>query len=151
MFLRLAGLICSVFYGPYIYLVICLSSLFLAGDIILLFALFKQTSEGKPACDFLNQKVWIFIWEILNILAIIGLIVALGWYSWLGFWAMLHEPIHFVVFLLLLCIIPLEIYLVFLMIVLYTYLKEAYIDTILGKSSEENDPGLTASGRRISV
>ena len=41
---------------------------------------------------------------------------------------MLHEPIHFVVFLLLLCIIPLEIYLVFLMIVLYTYLKEAYID-----------------------
>ena len=48
------------------------------GDIILLFALFKQTSEGKPACDFLNQKVWIFIWEVLNILAIIGLIVALG-------------------------------------------------------------------------
>ena len=48
------------------------------GDIILLFSLFKQSSEGKPACDFLNQKVWIIIWEILNILAIIALSVALG-------------------------------------------------------------------------
>merc|ERR1712113_606789 len=63
MVLRLAGLVCSVFYGPYISLVLCLSSLLLAGDIILLFSLFKQTEEAKPACDFLNQKVWIFIWE----------------------------------------------------------------------------------------
>ena len=29
--LRFAGLVCSVFYGPYIYLVICLSSLYFAG------------------------------------------------------------------------------------------------------------------------
>jgi len=151
MVLRLAGLVCSVFYGPYIYLVLCLSSLLLAGDIILLFSLFKQTEEAKPACDFLNQKVWIFIWEILNILAIIGLIAALGWFSWLGFWAMLHEPVHFVVFLLLLAITPLECYTAFIVFALYTYLKEAYIDSILGLGLEENEPGLTAGGRRISV
>ena len=55
-------------------------------------------------------------------------VVSLGWYSWLGFWAMLHEPVHFVVFLIIVSILPLEIYLVFLIFVLYTYLKEAYID-----------------------
>ena len=53
-----------------------------------------------------------------------------GWFSWLGFWAMLHEPVHFVVFLLLLIIIPLECYSVFIVFALYTYLKEAYIDVI---------------------
>ena len=55
-----------------------------------------------------------------------------GWYSWLGFWAMLHVPVHFVVFLILLLIIPLEIYLVFLIFVLSKYLKEAYIDVSFG-------------------
>ena len=43
---------------------------------------------------------------------------------------MLHEPVHFVVFLLLLIIIPLECYSVFIVFALYTYLKEAYIDVI---------------------
>ena len=87
--------------------------------------------------------MWIYIWEVLNLLAIVGLVVALGkifyrgnkgkviftgWYSWLGFWAMLHDPVHFVVFLILLLIIPVEVYLVFLIFVLSKYLKEAYID-----------------------
>ena len=102
--LRFAGLVCSVFYGPYIYLVICLSSLYFAGkhnfdiqwprnyfpfldevltiinpgDIILYFSLFHQSSQGKPDCDFLNQKVWIYIWEILNLLGLLALMVALG-------------------------------------------------------------------------
>ena len=82
---------------------------------------------------------------------------------------MLHVPVHFVVFLILLLIIPLEIYLVFLIFVLSKYLKEAYIDvsfsklnktlnlkkqpfqSILGRGAEESDTGLTAGGRRISV
>ena len=121
----------------------------LLADVILLLSLFKKNSEGKPSCDFPNQKVWIYIWEVLNILAIVGLVVALGkifyrkikkwlfsqkgWYSWLGFWAMLHVPVHFVVFLILLLIIPLEIYLVFLIFVLSKYLKEAYIDVSFSK------------------
>ena len=58
--------------------------------------------------------------------------ISTGWYSWLGFWAMLHVPVHFVVFLILLLIIPLEIYLVFLIFVLSKYLKEAYIDVSSG-------------------
>jgi len=119
--------------------------------VILLYSLFIKTNDGKPGCDFTNQKVWIWIWEILNILAIIGLIIALGWYLWLGFWAMLHDPVHFVVFLIIITILPLNIYLIFLVFVLYTYLKEAYIDSILGKCADESEPGLTSGGRRISV
>ena len=56
-----------------------------------------------------------------------------GWFSWLGFWAMLHEPVHFVVFLLLLAITPLECYTAFIVFALYTYLKEAYIDVTPAK------------------
>ena len=48
------------------------------GDIILYFSLFQQSNQGKPDCDFLNQKVWICIWEILNLLGLLALIVALG-------------------------------------------------------------------------
>ena len=115
-----------------------------AADTILLYSLFKKSDEGKPTCDFTNQKVWILIWATLNILAVVGLLVALGndyyhlhlvdgclylgWYSWLGFWAMLHEPVHFVVFLLLVATIPTEIYTLATVFVLYAYLKEAYID-----------------------
>jgi len=99
-----------------------------AADTILLYSLFKKSDEGKPTCDFTNQKVWILIWATLNILAVVGLLVALGWYSWLGFWAMLHEPVHFVVFLILVATIPTEIYTLATVFVLYAYLKEAYID-----------------------
>ena len=93
--LRIAGVVCGVFYGPYFYIVLCLTGLLLSGlplqllslivnyilplgDIVLLFSLFQKTSDDKPSCDFPNQKVWIWIWEILNIFAIIGLLVALG-------------------------------------------------------------------------
>ena len=49
-----------------------------AADTILLYSLFKKSDEGKPSCDFTNQKVWILIWATLNILAVVGLLVALG-------------------------------------------------------------------------
>ena len=49
---------------------------------------------------------------------------------------MLHEPVHFVVFLIIVSILPLEIYLVFLIFVLYTYLKEAYIDVSISKLNQ---------------
>ena len=83
---------------------------------------------------------------------------------------MLHDPVHFVVFLIILAILPLELYLLFLIFVLYTYLKEAYIDvsyntninisanisndhvqSILGRGVEGNEAGLTSGGRRISI
>ena len=87
---------CGGFYGPWFYLVICITGAYLAGDstkefilflgqfyhvsadVILLYSLFIKTNDGKPGCDFSNQKVWIWIWEIINILAIVGLIIALG-------------------------------------------------------------------------
>ena len=31
--LRIAGLVCGAFYGPYIYLVICVTGIYLAGKI----------------------------------------------------------------------------------------------------------------------
>lgn len=49
---------------------------------------------------------------------------------------MLHEPVHFVVFLIIVSILPLEIYLVLLIFVLYTYLKEAYIDVSISKLNQ---------------
>ena len=49
---------------------------------------------------------------------------------------MLHEPVHFVVFLIIVIILPLEIYLVLLIFVLYTYLKEAYIDVSISKLNQ---------------
>ena len=52
--------------------------MYLKGDVILLFSLFQKTNEGKPSCDFPNQKVWILIWEVMNIFAVVCLIVALG-------------------------------------------------------------------------
>ena len=51
---------------------------YVSADVILLYSLFIKTNDGKPGCDFSNQKVWIWIWEIINILAIVGLIIALG-------------------------------------------------------------------------
>jgi hypothetical protein len=51
-----------------------------------------------------------------------------GWYLRLGFWAMLHEPVHFVVFLVIITILPVMIYTAVIMLTLYSYLKEAYID-----------------------
>ena len=53
-------------------------AMYLKGDVILLFSLFQKTNEGKPSCDFPNQKVWILIWEVMNIFAVVCLIVALG-------------------------------------------------------------------------
>jgi len=134
--LRLAGVICSGFYA----------------DFLLVYSLFWKAIDGKPVCDFTNQKVWVIIWQIMNLLGVLGVGVALGWYLTFGFWAMLHEPVHFVVFLILAAILPLMLYTAFIILALYNYLKEAYIDELLGRAAEEDgDPGLTHGGRRISV
>ena len=50
----------------------------LPADCLLLWSLNRRTQEGKFLCDFSSQKVWIFIWQIINILGVIGLVVALG-------------------------------------------------------------------------
>jgi len=150
--LRLAGVICSGFYGPFLYLVLSIGILYIAADFLLVYSLFWKAMDGKPVCDFTNQKVWVIMWQIMNLLGVLGIGVALGWYLTFGFWAMLHEPVHFVVFLILAAILPIMLYTAFIILVLYNYLKEAYIDELLGRGAEEDgDPGLTHGGRRISV
>ena len=96
LLLRLAGVACGCFYGPYLYLVVSIGGLYLlgnsllvniengcgliftfSGDFLLLWSLNRRTSEGKFLCDFTSQKVWIILWQIMNIIGIIGLIVAM--------------------------------------------------------------------------
>merc|ERR1712059_40663 len=150
---RLAGVICSGFYGPWFYLVLTLGVVYIGGDFLLFYSLFWKTDGGKPSCDFTDQKVWILIWQVLNAIGVLGLAVALGWYlQHLGLDAMLYEPVHFVVFIIILLILPLIICTSILLLGLYNYLKEAYIDEILGRGGEDDaDPGLTQGGRRISI
>ena len=48
------------------------------GDFLLLWSLNKRTKEGKFLCDFTSQKVWIILWQIMNILGLLGLVISMG-------------------------------------------------------------------------
>ena len=50
----------------------------IAGDFLLLWSLNRRTSEGKFLCDFTSQKVWIILWQILNVIGIVGLLILIG-------------------------------------------------------------------------
>jgi len=151
LLLRVAGLVCGCFYGPALYLVITLGGLYIAADVLVLYVLFWRGKDGKPDCDFPNQKVWLIIWQVMNVFAIIGLIIAIVWFSLLGMWAMLHVPVHFALYIIIIILTILLIYTAIILIALFTYLKEAYIDSILGSQQSDEDVGLTSGGRRISV
>merc|ERR1711874_467641 len=139
LLLRLAGLTCGCFYGPYLYLVVSIGGLYVAADCLLIWSLNRRTREGKFLCDFSSQKVWIFIWQVSNILAVIGLIVALGWYlASLGLWSMLYTPIHFAVFLIICFLLPSLLYSAYLLQTLYLVLGEAYIDFMLSRGREKD-------------
>ena len=52
-----------------------------------------------------------------------------GWYLvTLGFWSMLYDPIHFAVFVLLCCLVPVLLYTAYILHSLYLVMGEAYID-----------------------
>jgi len=153
---RLAVMVIGCWYGPMLYVIFTLGALYIAADVVILYTLFWKSGEAKATCDFPNQKIWIIIWEVLNIFAIIGLIVAIVWFSVFGTWAMLYKvqlgwPVHFVLFIIIIVLAVLLIYTGFILVALYTYLKEAYIDNILGSQYTDDDVGLTSGGRRISV
>lgn len=150
--LRAAGTICACFYGPYIYLALPLGGLFLAGDISLLVSLFRLSEEGKYTIDFPNQRVWIIIWQVANVIAVLGLIAATCWFLLaLGMWGMLYTPIHFTVFLIICLLVPLLIYISFILLGFFTYLKEAYIETVLGQGEDEEDVGHPLAGRQLTM
>ena len=50
----------------------------ITGDFLLLWSLNRRTSEGKFLCDFTSQKVWIILWQILNVIGIVGLLILIG-------------------------------------------------------------------------
>ena len=76
-------------------------------------------------CDFKSQKIWIFIWLILNVFAIIGLLVALGFFADLGWWSMTYDPrgIHVLMFFMVLILSVLLIYGQLIVVTLYLLLK----------------------------
>jgi len=149
--LRLGGMVCSVFYGPYLYLVLTLGALYISADLLVLYSVFWK-GEKNEDCEYPNQKIWVVLWQVMNIFAIVGLIVAIVWYLMtLSFWGMTHEPVHLAVFLILSVLLPILLYTAVIMYSLILYLKEQYIDSVLGSPEEEEDEGLTSGGRRVSV
>jgi len=149
--LRLAGLICGLWYGPALYVVITVGGLYIAADVVILYTLFSKNAEGKPQCEFPDQKIWLLIWQVMNILAIIGLLVAIGLFADLGMWSMLYFPLHFVLFIIIIVLTVFLFYAAFILYTLHQYLRESYIDELLDCPKEEDDVGLTANGHRISL
>jgi len=163
---RFIAMILGCLYGPLLYLVLPLGGLYLAVDVLLLYIIFgsglksikseEDSSNGQEAdpevsCDFKSQKVWIFIWLILNVVALIGLFVVLGLFANLGWWSMTYDPmgIHVPMFFMVLILSVLLIYGQLIVFTLYLLLKDAYLRGILGNGSDEDMAGLTHGGKRI--
>merc|ERR1712241_1359245 len=161
---RFIAMIVGCFYGPYLYLVLPLGGLYLAADVLLLYTIFgsglkslKQEDENSDSpedptvsCDFKTQKVWIFIWLAMNVLALIGLLASIGLFGNLGWWSMTHEPLHVGVFFMILLLLTLLIYGHLIVVTVYLVLKDAWIRGILGNNvNDEEMAGLTHGGKRI--
>merc|ERR1712241_1127633 len=137
---RFIAMIVGCFYGPYLYLVLPLGGLYLAADVLLLYTIFgsglknikeddsSNSQEIEPACDFKSQKIWIFIWLILNVVAILGLLVTIClFFTELGWWSMTYDPIQVSMFFLVLILAILLIYGQLIVVTLYLLLKDAWI------------------------
>jgi len=165
---RFIAMILGCFYGPYLYLVLPLGGLYLAVDVLLLYTIFgsglksikedessnSQEVDQEVQCDFKSQKIWIFIWLILNVVAIIGLIVAFCLFlTKLGWWSMTYDPkgIQVPMFFMVLILLVLLIYGQLTVVTLYLLLKDAWIRGILGNESDEDMAGLTHGGKRIEI
>ena len=87
----------------------------------------------------------------MNVVAFIGLLVALGLFGDLGWWSMTHEPIHVGVFFMILILLILLIYGHLIVVTVYLVLKDAWIRGLLGTNvnDDEDMAGLTHGGKRI--
>jgi hypothetical protein len=171
---RFISMVLGCLYGPYLYLVLPLGGLYLAADFLLLYTIFgisglslfnnnenhqqrhlaaqvaaQSETASENTCDYHSQKIWIFVWLILNVLAIIGLFVVIGLFADLGWWSMTYEPIHIAVFFMILILLGLIIYGHIIVITLYLILKYAWISGLLNGSDDEDMAGLTRGGKRI--
>jgi len=163
--LRFICMILGCLYGPYLYLVLPLGGLYLAADAVLLYTIFgsglMHLQEDKSCndnphnspevtCDFKTQKIWIFLWLSLNVLAIFLLIVAeILFFTEIGWWSMTYDPVHVAVFFMVLFLIILLIYGQVIVLTVYLILKDAWLSGILGNEDEEDMAGLTHNGKRI--
>ena len=139
--------------------------MYLAADAILLYTIFgsglMHLQEDKSCndnphnspevtCDFKTQKIWIFLWLSLNVLAIFLLIVAeILFFTEIGWWSMTYDPVHVAVFFMVLFLIILLIYGQVIVLTVYLILKDAWLSGILGNEDEEDMAGLTHNGKRI--
>ncbi len=87
----------------------------------------------------------------MNIFGLVGLIVAIGLFANLGTWAMSYEPIHFALFIFIIILATLLIYTHIIITTLYIYLKDAWIQGIIGGPWDDSQPGLTSNGKRVTV
>jgi len=149
--LRLCGMVCGGFYGPYLYLVVSLGGLYISADLMVLYSVFWK-GEKNQDCEYPTTKVWIRMWQGMNIIAVLGLLVAIGWYCNLGLWAMTHDPVHLVTFILLLVITPLLLYTPLIMAAVEVCIREQYIDGVLSKGERGGDEEEELTGgRRVSI
>jgi len=169
---RFICMILGCCYGPYLYLVLPLGGLYLAADALLLYTIFgsgliklqeneeeeiHQKSQNSVTCDFKTQKIWIFLWLVLNIIAIITLIIAeilplvnVGWWSMTS---PKNSPVLVTTFFLVLILLVLLIYGQIVVLTVYLLLKDAWVRGILGNSDDDDDmqAGLTHNGKRIEI
>ena len=92
-------------------------------------------------CDFKTQRVWIIIWMVLNVIGLLGLVTAIGLFGSLGTWAMSHQPIHFALFIWIIILAVLLVYTHLIVTTLYLYLKDAWIQSLLGGPWDDSQPG----------
>ena len=86
----------------------------------------------------------------MNVVGMIGILVAIGLFGDLGWWSMTHEPIHVGVFFMILILLTLLIYGHLIVVTVYLVLKDAWIRGILGNVGNDEDmAGLTHGGKRI--
>lgn len=161
--LRFICLILGCLYGPYLYLVLPLGGLYLAADGLLLYTIFgsglihlqEDSSEDPPSspevtCDFKTQRIWIFLWLSLNILAIFLLIISeILFFTQIGWWSMTYTPIHVAVFFMVLFLLIFLVYGEVIVLTVYLMLKDAWLSGILGNKDEEENVGLTQNGKII--
>ena len=111
----------------------------------------KNVEDDEAHCDFKTQRIWIFIWIILNVIGLVGLLTAIGLFAALGTWAMLHQPIHFALFIWIIILAILLVYTHLIVTTLYIYLKDAWLQSLLGGPWDDSQPGLTHNGKRVVI
>ena len=107
--LRLACLVCGMWYGPYMYAILPLGGLYLVLDLLAAYVAFANGGPTDPVGG--SERVVKISWIAANVLALIGLLAAeIVFVVDLGFVSMVYDPVHismWVMVLLLMVVIVL--------------------------------------------